>query len=261
MKKIAYHYANEETFLAILKSKTIRLSDITMMNDWDEYSCGFRIIENIVQRDFPDKLTLLEGVNPSNLNAAFGIIIGSFSTNGDCLSLWRGYGDDGRGMSIGFNIDEVKNHSLFSRYMSTGQPVTGNVNFFPVVYNDGSFEAKAVSYLSKFSVANPINDGALRLALMRLCSTYKNDFFIDEREVRAVIELSDSCDPYELKSAESAYGEKKFHELNTSYGSENAIKHIFLGPKSKIQTQEILKRLVAVGLTDVQVTKSRGSYR
>ena len=115
MENIAYHYASEETFFKILESKKIRLSDITMMNDSDEYSCGFRIIENIVQRDFPDRLALLQELNPSNINAAFGIIIGSFSTNGDCLSLWRGYGNDGHGMSIGFNIDDVKNLSLFSR--------------------------------------------------------------------------------------------------------------------------------------------------
>lgn len=32
----------------------------------------------------------------------------SFSSKGDALSQWRGYGDEGRGVAIGFDIDELK---------------------------------------------------------------------------------------------------------------------------------------------------------
>lgn len=119
-----YHYCSTEKFFNILKSKTIRLSDISKSNDASELALMFPtlhrcILKKYLENPFPFKLSTY-----SNEDAMHELILisesywaqqfedGSFanfvlclSEAKDCLSQWRGYADDGKGCCIGFSKD------------------------------------------------------------------------------------------------------------------------------------------------------------
>ncbi|SDH97020.1 DUF2971 domain-containing protein [Nitrosomonas sp. Nm132] len=276
MENIVYRYTGQDTFLRMLESKDLWFSDITKMNDWDEYMAGYRIVERIITKDFSEKLDILQTVSPSQLNNRFKILICSFSYEDDCLSLWNGYGNYGHGLSIGYSEDDVQNYCLINRFLLKGQPVNGNVWFKPIIYNELTFEKEIRDRINEHSrvtihindekfieknVASLINDGKLGLALMRLCSIYKNEKFKDERETRAVIEISDTVDTYKVETRESNYGNLAYHKLNISFEETNAIKKIVLGPKCKLSEDDVFKKLKTNGLSNVEIARSRISYR
>lgn len=101
--EIWYHYCSAESFMAITKNKTLRLCDLRHMNDmteliygrslFDELLCNSRMYDKHreiiyqIMDFFSDKTILLSM---------------SFSADSDKLSQWRGYADDAKGFSVGF---------------------------------------------------------------------------------------------------------------------------------------------------------------
>lgn len=261
MNSLVYHYCRFGAALRILKSNKIWFSDITKTNDPDEYRIGFNIVSKIVLESFPNVKYLLEEISPENINRKFQILNASFSEDGDCLSLWRAYGDDGMGAAICFNRDDLKNHSLFNRYIQKMAPVIGNVIFFNIIYEENEFKKEVNRYLTASSNVVGERQEILKTALMRLCYTYKSSNYRDEREVRAVAEVDDTVDSYEVKTRRGKYGETKYHELNTNFESINSLKSVVLGPKCKAVPIDLEERLKKMGLNNVQVEKSKVQYR
>jgi len=99
MEKL-YHYCSTDTFFKILNSKTIWMSDIFSMNDYLEFIWFFEIIKKHKESKFYDMVFRIIQEKLNNENFVF---ISCFSEESDLLSQWRGYSDDGKGFSIGFN--------------------------------------------------------------------------------------------------------------------------------------------------------------
>jgi hypothetical protein len=62
--QILYHYCSAGTLRAILESKTIRFSDINMMNDFQEARWGYAAFEEaatriINRKDLPEEIPLM----------------------------------------------------------------------------------------------------------------------------------------------------------------------------------------------------------
>lgn len=108
--EVWYYYCSAESFMAITKNKTLRFCDLRHMNDRTELIYGRRLFDELLysmrvckkHRDiicqvmdfFSDKTILLSM---------------SFSADNDKLSQWRGYADDAKGFSVGFNaVDFMK---------------------------------------------------------------------------------------------------------------------------------------------------------
>lgn len=242
------------------------------MNDWDEYDCGYRIIEQVIHAEFPDKAHILKQISPSKINSDFAILICSFSQKFDCLSMWRGYGDNGNGAAIGYSINDVTNHHLFQRYLAKNAPINGKVLFFPVIYSVDIFTNEVKKYLNESRRRNPgvdlndaqfshLTDSKLCMALTRLCTLYKNDFFVDERETRGFIEIGSFTDPYKLDERDIYDEKSKYHKFCTTFGNIPAIKEVVLGPMCKISENELKEKLATLGLGRVVIRKSRGTYR
>lgn len=273
MNEIVYRYAAQETFLKMLESQELWFSDIRMMNDWDEYSAGHRIVSRIISDEYPEKIDIARKISPKKMDPRFRILICSFSSDGDCLSMWRGYGDNGEGASIGYSHNDIKNYGLFNRYLSKMAPIAGNVNFFPIIYDANIYEDEVRKYLDRSRTITSkdsknksvefsnVQNGALGVALMRLCTLYKNDFFVDEREIRGFIEITESVDPYEVSTRKSDFGESAYHKFGTTFSDIPAIKEVILGPKSKITKESMQEKLKEIGLAGVVVKQSRGTYR
>lgn len=121
---VIYHYCSPETFINIISNKTIRYSDINMLNDAEEGIWGYRVFEEAVSRIL-NRVGLTEEW-PTIENQFFDEVdsiwpprglplanfVSCFSTDGDSLSQWRAYADDGRGFAIGFNAKELRRQPI-----------------------------------------------------------------------------------------------------------------------------------------------------
>jgi hypothetical protein len=257
----------------MLESQDLWFSDLRHMNDWDEYAAGFRVVGKLAAEEFPQYTELLTEISPERMSAGFLVLICSFSLDGDCLSMWRSYGDNGAGASIGYDYREIETQHLGTRYLAKMAPIQGNVQFFRVIYKEVGFQERVREYLEKATcqlaseaATQPPNFravqlGMLKMALMRLCTLYKNDFFVDERELRGFIEVNKHADPYVMGRRESGFGQADYHEVNTNSFGVPAISEVVLGPRSALPMEEVQAKLIACGLPNVKIRQSRGTYR
>lgn len=127
--KVLYHYTSMEKGTSILKHKNIRLSDITKSNDVKEMSIFFPDLfdEMLKNYDEHNGFSYKFEYKGKGNRQAFGLFVnelkkkiekefedGSIATfalclseEGDLLSQWRGYADDGKGICLGLNVEEI----------------------------------------------------------------------------------------------------------------------------------------------------------
>lgn len=119
---IVYHYCSLEAFKSIIENKCLWLCDVEKSNDSAERIYFENIMldqidhyaEDLKSKNDADKELALHALqlvkealqNPETERAP--VYSCSFSYNGDQLSQWRGYADDGYGISIGFWTDGFK---------------------------------------------------------------------------------------------------------------------------------------------------------
>jgi hypothetical protein len=115
-----YHYCSGQTFVSIIQNKTIRFSDINQLNDAEEGRWGYEIFieaaNRILKREsIPDEFPIMpmEFIDKvdetwSVFGARLASFVACFSTDGDSLSQWRAYADDGRGFAIGFIAQQLR---------------------------------------------------------------------------------------------------------------------------------------------------------
>lgn len=102
--KTLYHYCSTSSFLSIIKTRSIRLSSLTLSNDSKEG----KILSDTLNKLFEDES--LDKEVYEQIRSAVGFLEEIFdglgfclSEVGDLLSQWRGYANDGGGFSIGFS--------------------------------------------------------------------------------------------------------------------------------------------------------------
>lgn len=272
---ILYHYCSPETFLVICSGKKLRFCDIFSMNDYLEMHWGYRVWENAATQvhdtvgiDFLDRIDAVF----SGSGAAALPLASCLSTDGDTLSQWRAYSQDGLGFCIGFDAKTLLR-----------LPVTP----LRVCYSEAEQVTEVADFvlaLHKLMQADPGNDDLffeLTFKLAMDLSAYKNPAFDEEKEVRLL---------HLVRFQRSGQGNKLVDEPGIAFGShqealpvkffmkegapvphldltfigpdgESPIREVIIGPKNQSLTSAISIMLETLGLTDVQVTRSRASYR
>lgn len=313
-----FHYCSTETFINIIKNKTIRLSDIYKSNDSKETKWLLEFIEEEIVRQFKeepffngqlifgmDEINTLETILKSIKEKMLGrneelFYVACFSENGDKLSQWRGYGDDGYGLSIGFSffsLETLVNKDESLKLIQVEYP--GQVN------NDNS-SAKIREYSKDIidSILNIIAIGDTKkffsketyaLDIFHELSSrvfiqesirFKNPAFEEEAEWRIVFDdeldkytnWEDWFDGVENKPSLNsefatlfpnglqfkAYRNKivTFFDLSFKGLESTIINEIIIGPKSDIQEGDIYQLLSYYGYdaTEIKITKSKSTY-
>ncbi|WP_031426843.1 DUF2971 domain-containing protein [Flavimarina sp. Hel_I_48] len=106
-----YHYTSLDSFVSILETQTLFSSNINFLNDRKEYEYGVDLIKEVISGFKKDKqnaqiLNLLE--NHLNLIYKSERYITCFSLDGDLLSQWKAYANNGKGVSIGFDTINIE---------------------------------------------------------------------------------------------------------------------------------------------------------
>lgn len=116
-----YHYCSVETFVSIIQNATIRASNIKKSNDYSEvinsidlykdalFNAGRKFIRMHAEaesfKEFFFNIDIDFLVENAINNETCTYYVACFSEAKDLLSQWRGYADDGKGVSIGFLTD------------------------------------------------------------------------------------------------------------------------------------------------------------
>lgn len=110
LPETVYHYCSLQTAVAILQTKTLRLSSIFHMNDHLEQRWFGKLALEVLEREFKDQgcysydeeyrqiRRLVENVRQSDVFCA------CFSSKKDSLGQWRAYADNGYGVALGFDL-------------------------------------------------------------------------------------------------------------------------------------------------------------
>lgn len=276
-KEIFYHYCNVDVLLSILKNNELRLSDIEKSNDYAERIWMMKKIEEefidiASQEVFIEKRKKLIKAF-THLEKEFegfdNIYATCFSTEGDLLSQWRAYAQDGHGVAIGFSGQLLKKVNEY-KY---------GIKFLPIIYD--SAEQKKYGKVQARKMLDLLQEGdylfhALSEVflndLVDLCC-FKNPAFNEEKEWRLCISLSPECrvnkkatfSPFTMSEIKLYSNKKKiitYIDLNFSQVKNEIIEEIILGPKCEISIKDMLQILSILGYDtqNIMIKKSKATY-
>ena len=311
-KDIVYHYCSIETFMSIINYKTIRMSDCSKTNDYMETKWIASLIQTVLldiimsNKDFCNKYQIselkkqiiLDAVNTTIENIFYKnsrmmyTFIACFSENGDLLSQWRGYANDGKGVAIGFDKKILQSFDTGGYNYAFKKVIYDEEEQREYIYNNVSYliegyskveedEEKKEKYFRKF-----LMDIRLRIAMLRNESPiFKNIAFEEEKEWRLILNNHVSnynytiggIDEEFLDEVDYANGFKRkplqfravadnlvaYIDMNFEKIKETFIKQICLGPKCKINEMDMRIFLEKYGYSEsnIEIIKSKATYR
>ncbi|WP_276225243.1 DUF2971 domain-containing protein [Niabella beijingensis] len=248
------------------------------MNDFLEIHWGYSIWEkaanqvvNQVEEGFLERIDSI--IKASSLKT--NILASCFSLKPDILSQWRAYSNDGNGYCIGFKASDVLRlpvRPLKVLYDEKKQ-IKETIAMLKAIHEVECFENQNDKYGADF---------------FRACATlavdlaaYKNPAFAEELEIRLLHLLNFVPSNRFLKLVDNGgtyFGDEKTGELVkfrmaqnlpipyidinfTNGGEVNPITKVYIGPKNDSRETAISVFLETVGIGNVQVVKSKASYR
>lgn len=274
---VLYHYCSLETLLSIIQYKSLRLSDINTMNDYSEMHWAYeKFIEavNLVREHYEDAYFDFLDVSIGHTQLNTLMLVACFSTDGDVLSQWRAYGDNGMGVAVGFDSQTMENLAVR----------VGQVTYDPTLqvqyYRDLLVAAfpwwkLAKNEAERKEVGQFISHQTFDMCLM------KNPAFSEEKEVRIVraVNVLHDDDGWHLKDPGGngpdkiskqklpikyrAKGPGIVAHLDLPIGGMGSkfIKEIVIGPRSSNNGIEVSMALNANGFKGCQLRKSKVTYR
>lgn len=205
---LLYHYCSNDTFLSILRNSELWLSELTLSNDsmegawvWEmlKEECQKRNLSPHVLNDFVKDATFFLEL--------FGVVGFCLSAEGDLLSQWRGYADNGAGIALGFDrritkelcdsTGKKKINTFLKRVIYDHQEqmisMKNNAhiffNFFgyKLAQNPSAFQRfSKFHFAGEYSKAEQMNQIYLRhlIIIAETLFTHKNPAFSEEKEWR-----------------------------------------------------------------------------
>lgn len=294
---VLYHYCSLSTFKSIFENNSIWLSDILKSNDYDELKWlnkryqiflakAYHQIKESVGLDGEDLYQIMS-VNDAVLELSpVKAWCFCLSEEGDLLSQWRGYAEDGCGISIGFNSSCFEN--VYNECMTKRVPFL--FDFKKISYGEEAAkeffkkELNISSLSSKEEIISYLQQGALAVALGSCF--FKSDSFEEEKEWRLAINVLN--DPKSMavdykKMFKDSFSTLAFNLNDFSYISrkDDLISHIeikfpaisavvsqiIIGPKSKLNERDIRSFLLSLegfdkeNIDSIKIVKSKASYR
>jgi len=278
---IVYYYCNESVFNSIIEQHKLWLTSIWDLNDSSEVHWTFKKLWPNIQSelllDASDKQRELINLINNDINIGiyqkYMYYIICFSRYGDLLSQWRGYADDGRGFSIGINIDRVT-PQMGIPWINVDY--NKSLGYSPVIYN---FNEQYEILLNVFKEIFEMDytQAPLFVALMNLsryATIFKNPYYFEENEVRLMFAANISNDKV-LNLDGNGFINGPFKHTNSICDTthveinlmkcniNNCIEHVVLGPKNKHTTNDIYDKIISNGfsISSDKVILSKGTYR
>lgn len=304
--KILYHYCSLSTFYNIIKNRSIWLSDISKSNDslelkWIKGQCRYYILKAFTdyaraakENGEIDKVDFegydhiekqLDQLYEYETEKCWAFCL---SAKQDDLGQWRGYADDGFGISIGFKTSFFKEIMAAKGKADPTDPDS-------VVFDNISYSAKETEKLfcetCGLSLISPQMKSEDVLSRIRyavavsllLAPFYKSKKFDEEKEWRLVFAtatkvLVDGKTPKTIFSQIFPDKEIQYDFIvrdndlvsHIAFVDQNIgkfISEIWIGPKCRLSAKDLKLFLISAGIIDdfnddsIQIHYSQASYR
>lgn len=240
-----YHYCPSKSFWAILESRTLWLSSIQSLNDSTELRWGRQLATEALSEnnnEFPSDFRFAVHTMFAETDKNVLPLVFSLSRNGDLLSQWRAYASDGEGFAIEFDATQL----------STVLPI----NMKEVLYRKVEQELLVRGSLQSFASWWRKGDRASTQAVLDVLPEFAMDLlslkhpsFFEEQEVPGV-----QVNRRNLLGETAPY-------IALSIDAPALLTGVALGPKNASPKVEVEKKLAAVGLAGLSVTRSASPYR
>jgi hypothetical protein len=232
-----FHYTDLEGVKGIFTSRTLWMSKFTASNDISEIQLAIRHFQGFVQREASEHTKeegdfLREAADQLESFRRTNICLASFCEQHDLLSQWRSYGNDGRGIALGFNS---------KRLVELAQ--RNGLRLFRCVYDQAAHERIASDLvtllLASFRKAPPDGSQARRALIARFNAMFlvvapviKDHRFVEEREWRLVSNPVPFDDPNMIAVLKGNQASVKLTVKLTgdSEGMSNMIPRVTIGP-------------------------------
>ncbi len=277
---IIYHYCSPFAFQQIIEKKCLWLSATNNLNDFTEGAWAIHAFDNVLRRIVNDKNNdWLNHINSlyrnNNVTPKY---VTCFSKDGDILSQWRAYAQNGEGVSIGFDEDELV---LAGRGDSSAEEKFRYPTLIDVKYMDiPQLESEISDILhAGFDISEARKDQQMGFEynmktlfhLGDLFSGVKNPAFLEEREKRMVFTTMVSGFPNLNANmlTNMAMGPMK-HRISGGFLSsyfdfnfsiKKPIREIILGPRNRFSNYDVDTFLGFNDCIDVKFERSKATYR
>lgn len=268
---ILYYYCSAESFMSIIKNKTLRFCDLYHMNDLSELQQGNIIFEEIIKNSsaFSEETKEKFALILQEFKNRCVLLSVSFSRAKDSLSQWRGYGDDAKGFCIGYranNFMELPTHLIKIEYEFKKQ--------FSLLVN--------TMFTIEEKIKNGINakNAHLICELLEVFAMMKNGSFKEEKECRLIhpifVDIDSKGGLFDVYKSDAAYGcilknidfrlvkntPTPFVDMDFTQGNTiMPIKEVIIGPRNQSSLLDIELFLRTNGIYRTKVSKSLSSYR
>lgn len=260
--EVLYHYCSNETFLSIIKSEQIWLSSLHSSNDTQEGLLIERIVDNLLAN--ADGATEFKKMMFGMYNIAKAGALGfCLSEKDDLLSQWRGYADDGNGVSIGFSTkylnlkdteenvpgytlhkvyyEEIEQSRLLSPFVDSIRQLNCEIESISIEQLlDKTIEELCAYLIARFKIKNRAfsEEQECRLISPYITNTKSGPEYVELRTLR------DRLIPYRSYTIEKNY-----------------IREIVLGPKNTTREADLKNYLQFQGFSKIDIRPSDASYR
>lgn len=283
-----YHYCSLDSFEKIISNKSLRLSSLLLSNDYKEGNAVIELIELLLQsKDYGDDDRRMISEWLKFFRDHFHGIGFCLSEESDLLSQWRGYADDGAGVSIGFSRKILDKVCSASKTLGKRKVSLIKINYeqanhlsalIPILKNlkrictDPKYKTTLSELLTPLPEhdlseiqknKNDKKDEELLDALLPISDelyTLKNDAFIEECEWRILSRINgsrfDKIECYANKNKLIPYD-----LLEMSDHLQEIIKTVILGPKNQTPPSVIKNWMKEKGYGEVAVINSTATYR
>jgi len=277
LPKVIFHYCDLNAFLCILRFKKIWMSNSYLMNDSFENKWINQYI-HLIKENFPSYKQIIERIIRSYESNPEVPYISCFSSNGDLLSQWRAYADDGNGVAIGFNTEFFNHVEVFDNPSPSGNPII----LSPVIY-DIEEQKKLIKRIFEIVIeqieAGQKEEDAHQVghtALKRVSMICKNPAFREEGECRLIyipyypnltVKMDSINNDPNLQNLPIQFRAKKNHLVSyfefdiSQHKGINPINSMIFGPKNTISDFELKAILKEYDLSIKNIYKSSISYR
>lgn len=267
-ENLIYHYCSVEILYNIIKYKELWLSDSSYMNDGEEIIWIDKVVSELLEKKiqestgedkmyFQDVKTEYEELDHKKH------FLTCFSKEKDLLSQWRSYGNDAKGVAIGFDQNLLPLREEMSVQISDEAPfsTTNQLGVENISYDE------TYSLLDKLLRDTNGKADFIALLLKETAVSCKHPSFKEENETRLIYtpDNKENIDEHITKLSAKLfraqddkivpYYKYKFENL------DNFLTEIILGSKCALIKEDLEEYLKLEGFTKTKIDYSSSSYR
>lgn len=281
---IIYHYTTPEKFLSIVNNQSFYFTNLNYLNDRKEFHHGVDLILQVIDGLSSNDVTKIifekikNNIQYIHKSARY---VSCFSCNGDLLSQWRAYANQGKGISIGFDITSINYFAagnLESKYILYSEKYqTEIIEEIIKIYIDFFMSIREFYDWDEHGFESLVATSMLDF-LGGVITSFKHPSFSEEREFRLEWEIDGKMNKLEesdvkFRSSETLiipYLNLQYLDWEASKKPEYPdlirrlpIKEIIIGPSLEYEPnkQAISSLLQGLGYDEVKILQSQIPYR